>query len=382
MEQLTLKKVEGFGIESSKAKQIKNVFEPMVVMLEGFEDRFNEIIEKEQSIEIIPDAKRLRLDISQVRIKTDKLRVEQKAEYLRAGKAIDGVANILKYAVIDKEEKLKSIEEHFERIEKEKTERLHNERLSKVEKYGVSGEHIDLGNMPNDVWTNFFQGSKTAHENKIKAEKKTEVDRKKKEKAQRERQKKLEQENLVLQERLQQEEKQAGIIHNRIDLMSEIDQLVEWNHVKDLTDEQFQKLYQEAKKIFDSIAKQREEDERLKMIQEQNLKEENRKQFERLQAKVKKEKEAKQKIEQELEAKKQAELEAIAEQKAKQQKEAKEKRQLELAPDKQKIEMYVDALLTLPMPEVQSKSAESLLKNINQLLNKIDNYTNYIIKEL
>ena len=88
-------------IEKSKATQIKATFEPMAEMLLEFETAFDSVLadsEIEITEEITDRAKRLRIDIGKVRIKTEAVRKEQKDEYLRAGKAIDGVSNILKWA--------------------------------------------------------------------------------------------------------------------------------------------------------------------------------------------------------------------------------------------------------------------------------------------
>ncbi|MGB3465654.1 MAG: hypothetical protein WBA74_10300 [Cyclobacteriaceae bacterium] len=60
------------GIEQSRALQIKKTFEPMVNMLETFEDRFNEVVKMEMSEDACAAAKRLRLDIGQVRIQAEK----------------------------------------------------------------------------------------------------------------------------------------------------------------------------------------------------------------------------------------------------------------------------------------------------------------------
>jgi hypothetical protein len=49
----------------------------------------------------------------------------------------------------------------FEKQEAERIQRLHDERLAKVEKYGVNSDHIDLGRMEDDVWVNFYKGNQS-----------------------------------------------------------------------------------------------------------------------------------------------------------------------------------------------------------------------------
>ena len=165
------------GLVESKAAQIKAVFQPMVVMLENFEEKYTEIIALDISPDKCKQAKRLRIDISRVRIDADKVRGEQKAEYIRAGNAIQGVYNILKYAVTDKEEKLKDVELHYEKIEEEKKAKLQIDRALELSRYEASGDFVDLGNMPDEVWTNYLAGVKNNYEAGKEAERKAEADR-------------------------------------------------------------------------------------------------------------------------------------------------------------------------------------------------------------
>ncbi len=176
MNELTISK-ELAGLEKSKAKQIEAVFAPMVKMLKEFEAVYDEIAALEINPDTCKKAKRLRLDIAKVRIDADKVRKEQKEEYLRAGNAIQGVYNILKFAVADKEEKLKDIETHYERIEEEKKKRLQAERELELVKYDVDGSALALGAMNDLVWDNFLSGAKANHDAVIAAEKKAEEDR-------------------------------------------------------------------------------------------------------------------------------------------------------------------------------------------------------------
>lgn len=186
------------GIEKSKAEQIRATFEPMAVMLEGFEAAFNSIITESQAEttkEVCAKAKRLRIDIGRVRIETGKLKDREKAEYLRAGKAIQGVHNILVWAVTDKENKLKEIENHFEIIEKKRLEALQDERVSLLSEFVQDAHERDLSSMDNDVWDAYFSTKKREYLDRIAAEKKAESDRIAKEKAEAEERIRIKKEN-------------------------------------------------------------------------------------------------------------------------------------------------------------------------------------------
>ena len=178
MNELTIK-TELAGLDKSKAKQIEAVFAPMVKMLKEFEAVYDEIAAMEINPDTCKKAKRLRLDIGRVRIDADKVRKVQKEEYLRAGNAIQGVYNILKFAVADKEEKLKDIETHYERIEADKKKRLQTEREAELLKYDVeqTGSTLTLGDMDDVVWDNYLAGTKANHEAVVAAEKKAEEER-------------------------------------------------------------------------------------------------------------------------------------------------------------------------------------------------------------
>jgi len=107
------------AIGESKALRIKKAFEPVSKMLVDFEDAFNEVISEAESGEITPKliakAKRLRFDILKIRIKTGKLKDKEKQEARRESKAIQGVHNILVWALKEKYDKLKEIEKHYVR---------------------------------------------------------------------------------------------------------------------------------------------------------------------------------------------------------------------------------------------------------------------------
>ncbi len=208
-----LKTPELQAIEKSKAEQIKATFEPMVEMLEAFEEKFLSIVEKSKKgidIEITTAAKRLRIDVGRVRIETEKLRKAQKEEYLRAGKAIDGVANILKWAVTDKENKLKEIENHFEIQEQKRLEKLQSDRVEILSKYVEDASERNLSQMDEDVWDAYFHTKKREYEDRIAAEKKAEADRIAKEKAEAAERERIRKENERLRKEAAAKEKQLA----------------------------------------------------------------------------------------------------------------------------------------------------------------------------
>ncbi len=320
-------------IEKSKAEKIRATFEPMAKMLLEFEKAFKEVTseaEKEITKDVTIKAKRLRIDIGKVRIDTEKVRKEEKEEYLRAGKAIDGVSNILKWAVIDKENKLKEIENHFELQETRRHEKLQAERVGKLLKYVEDAEDRNLSGMEDDVWQAYFTTKKKEYDDRIAAEKQAEIDRIVKEKAEAAERVRIRKENELLKKEAEEKEKQMQ---------------------KDAA-----KAEAERKALEEKARKEREASE----------------------AKLRIEREAKAKLEAELKAKAEAERKAEIEKQEKLEAEFKAKKEAErkakAAPDKAKLIEFAKVIDGLVYPELRSEDAQQILSNTKELLNKVSNF--------
>jgi len=312
-------KMDNFDIEPSKAEQIRAVFVPMADMLEKFEGQFNEVVALVPSKETSARAKRLRLDIAKVRIATEKARVAQKEEYLQAGKAIDGVANILKFAVGKKETKLQEIETHFERMEAARIEKLGQDRteeLAQYECYNVAR----LGEMTDDVYANFLIGARVNFETRKEAERKAEEERLAKEAAELAERKRIWRENEELKK--QAAEKEAALKEER--LLAEIE-----------------RKKQEAAL---ALAKAQADAER------KASEEANRVEREKLEAELK--------VKQEAEAKEKARI-------------AKEEKKAKAAPDKDKLTKLAAAIDAIELPAVASEEAQKTLREVQTLLAKV-----------
>ncbi|MCP4392769.1 MAG: hypothetical protein GY804_00600 [Alphaproteobacteria bacterium] len=306
------------GLDKTKAEQIEAVFAPMVNGLKSFEKAFDVVVSQEITKETCKTAKRLRLDIAKIRVSADKTRKIQKEEYIRGGNAVQGVYNILKFAVADKEEKLKEIETHFERLEEEKKKTLQAERELKLTAYDFDGSAVNLGAMTDDVWTNFLSGTKLNYEAVKEAEQKAEADRLAKIEADRVEQERIRKENEALKKEREAAEKK------RIALEKEND---------------------------DRLAKERAEAERKAEIERKKVEAEKAKQ----EAILKKEREAAEKIRKELaekEAKEKAEKEAKAEA---------EKKALE-AGDSEKLETLLSNFDLLRGGKLKSEVAQTAIK--------------------
>ena len=267
------------SIEASKADKIRSTFEPMAAMLTEFESAYSEIIaesEKEITKELTGKAKRLRLDIGKVRIETEKLRKSEKEEYLRAGKAIDGVSNILKWAVTDKESRLKEIEDHFAIMERKRLEALQAERVEALSSYIEDAHERDLSGMEEDVWNAYLAAKKKEYEDRIEAERKAEEER------------------IEAEQREKLRWERADIIRPYYNFFNENDSV----QLADLTESEFKALVDDLKNqkaAYDAEQERiRKENERLKKEAEERAKEEaERKKKEEAERKAREEKERK-----------------------------------------------------------------------------------------
>lgn len=153
--------IKQFELGPDKAKALKSTFLPMLQKLEAYEAAYREVLtQANEGIDehVIAAAKALRLEIRKIRTGAERTRKETKAESIRLGKAIDGIANIVKYAVTDKEERLQEIENHFEKLEAERLEKLQESRQKQLTLIGYEGPEKDWTAMDDQDWDLYCQG--------------------------------------------------------------------------------------------------------------------------------------------------------------------------------------------------------------------------------
>ena len=353
------------GIEESKAAQIKATFEPMIKMLDAFELAYSEIMEMEQSEEKSKKAKRLRIDIGKIRIETEKNRKIQKEEYLRAGKAIDGVSNIVKWAVTEKEESLKEIETFYERIEAERVAKIDSERIESLSLYGIDGSSMNLGVMSDEVWENLLAGSKAGYEAKKEAERKAEEER-----IERERK------NEVYQSRKMALAPYYQFLQGDISIDSSEAEYEEIFSSAKAAMVQYQEKQEEIRKENERLKKEQEEKDSKaaeeRKAQEEALRKEReaREAAERKAAEEKAEAERKERERLDLEQKEKEEQARIEREKKEAEEEARKK--AELAPDKEKLLSFAGVLLS-GKDSVKSKEAKDALSKAVGILTDSSN---------
>ena len=308
-------------LEGSRAAVVRSTFQPMANMLEKFEESFREIkaeADKEVTEELTKRARRLRIEIGKVRIETEKIRKAEKEQYLRGGKAIDGVSNILKWAITDKEESLKKIESHFEEMEKERLAEVQREREYQLSEFVPDAHERDLSSMDDDVWAAYIATKKQEHADRLAAERQAEEERVAREKAEAEERERIRLENEQLKQEAAEREKREAA----------------------------ERKAREAKEAAEAKARRAKEaaEEKARLAAEAKREAELKKEREAHEARLAKERAERERVERE-EAAKRAELEAklkakeAAERKAIAEKEAAEKKAREEEEARQQAEL-------------------------------------------
>lgn len=147
-----------YGLSESKASEISALFTPMLDKMVELEKEYNEVIVQEPSFASCDEAKKLRLKYVKVRTGTAAIHKDAKAFYLAGGRFVDGWKNAQLFASQGIEDKLKELEEHYERQTKAERDKIKEERLALLEPYEEETEHLGLDQMSEEVWERYFKG--------------------------------------------------------------------------------------------------------------------------------------------------------------------------------------------------------------------------------
>ena len=329
-----------YGLEETKAQEIKAMFMPMLNKMDELEVQYNDILKREIDPETCQMASDLRKVYVKTRTGTDEIHKKLKAFYLNGGRFVDAFKNAQAFASGEKEETLKAIEDHFENQERERLEKLRIDRLELLKPY-TDIEPLALGRMEQFVFDNYLAGVKLAHEQRIAAEKKAEDDRLVAIEAERIKQEKIRKENIRLKKEAEEKEKALQIEREKVRKDNEEKERlaeIERKKATDALKAQQEKADKERKELLAKAEKERQERERLeKEIADKKAADEKKKQDEEKARKA-------------------------------------EEKKARLAPDKTKLLNFMQAINDLARPEVKSIEAAQITANANTLLVKVANY--------
>lgn len=281
------------------------------------------VVTDENQTDLMKQARDQRIALKNIRTGVENTRKELKEQSLREGKAIDGIANVIKALVIPVEEHLSKQEKFAEIREAERLQTRYEDRIEKLSKYVEDVSLYQLKDMADETFNKLLSDSKSVYEARLEAERKAEQERIAKEKAEREEAERIRKENEKLKKEAEEREKQI----------------------------QAERAKQQA-----LLAKEREAQQK-KIEAEQKARRE-------LEAKIQAEKEAQQKAEAERLAKIEAEENAKAEA---------ERKQL-LAPDKEKLIELANLIDSTQLPAVKSNEAQAVIRATEVMIGKVSTY--------
>jgi len=334
-------KASDYGLEETKAQEITKGLKTILAEREALQEEYNKCVDLEITPENIPYFKDLRLRIRDNRTKGIEVwHKNNKAYFLAGGNFVDAIKRMEVAENERMEERLMDAEKFFENQERERLEKLRTDRLALLKPY-TEIEPLALGHMEQAVFDNLLSGFKVAYEAKIAEEKKAEEERIAKEKAEAEEREKQRLENIRLKEEADKREKEIQAEREKIRKENEEKERlaeIERKKAADLLKAQQEKADKERKELLAKAEKERQEKERLeKEIADKKATDERTKQAE-------------------IKAAKDAEKKA------------------KLAPDKDKLLNFMQAINDLPRPEVKSIEAASIAANANTHLVKVANY--------
>jgi hypothetical protein len=122
-------------------------------------------------------ARECRLELRRVRCAIETTRKDAKADALRYGKAVDGMANVLKFLCEPEEERLEEIEQTEVRKEQARIAALVESRTAALIEVDAHAEAYNLAVMDDATWTAVLADAVKAKQDRIEAERKAEADR-------------------------------------------------------------------------------------------------------------------------------------------------------------------------------------------------------------
>jgi len=339
------------GLEQEIALSLKNDFTPFFQEAEKLTRQAKDIkVTSPKQIDIMERAREVRLSLKRIRNNLEKTRKRLKEESLRKGKAIDGMANIIKYLIVPVEEYLQEQEDFVKIQEEKKRAELAENREKELSQYSIDCSYYNLAEMPEAGYLQLLETSKKTWEAQKEAERKEEEERIAREKKEAEERERIRKEN----EQLKKEAKERRELQEkRQEQLTGLWQyLPNGTNYMDMSEEKFKILVNGATKAKNTAHKKAEKERKEREAQEEKLKTEQKE---------------KERIEAELKAKEEAEEKAIRD------KEEKE-RKARLAPDKEKLEKLAVQIVSMPLPELKSDEAKAVLSGTVELLNKVSSY--------
>lgn len=185
------------NLPESEALALQSSFLPFFEQAEAMKEKALSInVTSVDQIDEIKRAREWRITLKNIRCDVEDVRKELKAESLRKGKAIDGMANVIKFLIVPLEKHLEDQEEFVERQRQKQIEEVKRKRIAEIAQYQVDGNAFqNLGEMPEEQYVLLLNGLKVQFENAVEAAKKAEQEKIEREKKRQEEEQRIRAEN-------------------------------------------------------------------------------------------------------------------------------------------------------------------------------------------
>lgn len=274
------------------------------------------VVTDENQTELIKQARSKRLGLKNIRLDVENTRKRLKEESLREGKAIDGMANIIKALIIPVEEHLENQEKFAERLKTERAATRLAERTVELSKYTDYPEMYNLSDIDDEAFKRIVSEARAAHESKLAAEVKAKQER---------------------------EEREIEEVKERERIRKENERLKAEREEREKEIEQERAEAERARKVEDDKRESALKIEREARAAEQKKREQ---------------------LEQEQKEREATDIKRRAEEEEK-------KRQELLAPDKEKLITFAGVIDRLELPNVANREAGKLIDKTQDFLTRI-----------
>jgi hypothetical protein len=309
---------ENNGLDKNKIDGLMNSFVDSFTEAKNISNEARKIVVTDESqTDLMFQARTARLSLKDIRVRVDKTRISLKEQSLREGRAIDGMANIIKALIVPVEEHLEKQEKYAEVKELERLEKRNNERILRLSPYVEDITVYNVKDMTDLAFNSLFDTCKKAHEATKKAQEEAEKKRIAEEKAEKERQIKIQKENDKLKKDAEIREKAIKIEREKVEA-------------------ERKKAQEIANKKLDAERKEKEKAQRL------------------------------------LDQKKKQEMERIKAENERLAKIEKDKEEELKKPDKEKYKMYIKTLFHVPAPVVNNQEISLKITEIVSYLLKLN----------
>lgn len=318
METNLIQVVEASGMEKTKAQVILDQFTGFFEQAKEWEAKAHTIVVTDVTqVKEMKQARDGRLVLKGIRTNVENVRKALKEQSLREGKAIDGIANVIKALIVPIEEYLELQEKFALRIEAEKKSRIFMDRIVKISQYVSDPTSIyNIADMTDETFSALLESLEAKEAEKNALEQKMEEDHILKEKAESEERERIRQENIKLKAEAEKREKEIA----------------------------------EEKKIAEALLKAEQD----KLIEARKV-----------------EREAREKVEAELKKKQEAEQERAAEEALALAAKDKAEHDALIAPDKDKLYALAERIKSVKLPINLSEEVRLIVAGIEKKLIKL-----------